>query len=103
MTAPHIINPAGLLNQALGDASPDLMRHLLSTVINSLLSAEADAVCGAEYGAVSPSGSTPATATGTASWTRAPALLTWPSRNCGPGRISRSGCWNGVNGPRPRS
>ena len=52
MTAPHIINPAGLLDQALGDASPDLMRHLLSTVINSLLSAEADAVCGAEYGAV---------------------------------------------------
>jgi len=54
MTAPHIINPAGLLDQALGDASPDLMRHLLSTVINSLLSAEADAVCGAEYGMASP-------------------------------------------------
>ncbi|WP_285561584.1 transposase, partial [Actinoplanes regularis] len=50
----HIIDPAGLLGQALTDASPDLMRHLLSTVINSLLSAEADAVCGAEYGAVSP-------------------------------------------------
>jgi hypothetical protein len=28
MTAPPIINPAGLLDQALGDASPDLMRHL---------------------------------------------------------------------------
>jgi transposase-like protein len=54
MTAPHIINPAGLLDQALGDASPDLMRHLLSTVINSLLSAEADQVCGAEYGMASP-------------------------------------------------
>ncbi len=54
MTAPHIINPAGLLDQALGDASPDLMRHLLSTVINSLLSAEADQVCGAEYGMSSP-------------------------------------------------
>jgi putative transposase len=54
MTAPHIIDPAGLLGQALGDASPDLMRHLLSTVINSLLSAEADAVCGAEYGTSSP-------------------------------------------------
>ncbi|GAA1531896.1 hypothetical protein GCM10009827_057060 [Dactylosporangium maewongense] len=38
MTAPHIIDPAGLLGQALGDASPDLMRHLLSTVINALLS-----------------------------------------------------------------
>jgi transposase-like protein len=54
MTAPHIINPASLLDQALGDASPDLMRHLLSTVINSLLSADADAVCGAEYGTASP-------------------------------------------------
>jgi transposase-like protein len=54
MTAPHIINPAGLLDQALGDASPDLMRRLLSTVINSLLSADADAICGAEYGTASP-------------------------------------------------
>jgi hypothetical protein len=42
--------PARLLDQALSDASPDLMRRLLSTVINALLSAEADAVCGAEWG-----------------------------------------------------
>jgi len=40
--------------QLQSDASPDLMRHLLSTVINALLSAEADAVCGAEYGQASP-------------------------------------------------
>ena len=54
MTAPHIVDPARLLGQALGDASPDLMRHLLGTVINALLSAEADAVCGAEWGQASP-------------------------------------------------
>jgi len=54
MTAPHIVDPARLLDQAVSDASPDLMRHLLSTVINALLSAEADAVCGAEYGTPSP-------------------------------------------------
>jgi putative transposase len=54
MTAPHILNPARLLDQALSDASPDLMRHLLSTVINALLSADADAVCGAEWGQASP-------------------------------------------------
>ncbi len=54
MTAPHMIDPGRMLGQALGDASPDLMRHLLGTVINSLLSADADAVCGAEYGTVSP-------------------------------------------------
>lgn len=50
MTAPHILNPAQVLNNALSDASPDLMRNLLQTMINALLSAEADAVCGAEYG-----------------------------------------------------
>ena len=54
MTAPHIVDPARLLNQAVSDASPDLMRQLLGTVINALVSAEADAVCGAEYGSVSP-------------------------------------------------
>ena len=50
MTAPHIVDPERLLGEALSQASPDLMRSLLQTVINSLLSAEADAVCGAEYG-----------------------------------------------------
>jgi transposase-like protein len=49
-----MIDPARMLGQALSDASPDLMRHLLGTVINSLLSADADAVCGAEYGVASP-------------------------------------------------
>ena len=50
MTAPHIVDPAGLLGEALSEASPDLMRSLLQTVINSLLSADADAVVGAEWG-----------------------------------------------------
>ena len=54
MTAPYSLNPAALLEKGLSDASPDLMRHLLTTVINALLSAEADAVCGAEYGLASP-------------------------------------------------
>ena len=54
MTAPHIVDPERLLGEALSQASPDLLRSLLQTVINSLLSAEADAVCGAEYGQASP-------------------------------------------------
>jgi transposase-like protein len=54
MTAPHILNPVALLEKGLSEASPDLMRTLLATVINALLSADADAVCGAEYGQPSP-------------------------------------------------
>ncbi|UTT61272.1 IS256 family transposase [Cellulosimicrobium cellulans] len=50
MTAPAIVDPAGLLGEALAEASPDLMRSLLQTVINALLSADADAVVGAEWG-----------------------------------------------------
>ena len=54
MTVRSIIDPAHLLEEQLAQASPDLLRELLGTFINTLLSAEADAVCGAEYGVVSP-------------------------------------------------
>lgn len=54
MTAPHIVDPARLLGEALAEASPDLMRDLLQTMINALLCADADAVVGAEYGRPSP-------------------------------------------------
>src|SRR3954468_1251860 len=43
----------GQQQQLLEQASPDLLRELLGTFINTLLSAEADVVCGAEYGTVS--------------------------------------------------
>ena len=42
MTALHIVDPASVLAEALTDASPDLMRSLLQTTINTLLSADAD-------------------------------------------------------------
>ena len=54
MTAPHLIDPAGMLGQALSQASPDLMRSLLQHVIHALLSAEADTVCGAQWGQQDP-------------------------------------------------
>ena len=54
MTVRSSIDPARLLEEQLAQASPDLLRELLQTFINTLLSAEADAVCGAEYGMASP-------------------------------------------------
>lgn len=54
MTAPHIVDPSGLLVEALADASPDLMRSLLQAMINALLSEHADAVVGAEWGRPAP-------------------------------------------------
>jgi transposase-like protein len=54
MTVRSSIDPARLLEEQLAQASPDLLRELLATFINTLLSAEADAVCGADYGMASP-------------------------------------------------
>src|SRR3954452_4951407 len=54
MTVRSSIDHARLLEEQLAQASPDLLRELLGTFINTLLSAEADAVCGAEYGTTSP-------------------------------------------------
>ncbi len=50
MTASPSIDPARFLHDELAQASPDLMRHMLTSFVNALLSAQADAVCGAEYG-----------------------------------------------------
>ena len=54
MTANTSIDPALFLHEQLSQASPDLMRELLGTFVNALLSAQADSVCGAEYGVRSP-------------------------------------------------
>jgi putative transposase len=54
MTAGPSIDPAHFLHEHLAQASPDLMRELLTTFVNALLSADADAVCGAAYNARTP-------------------------------------------------
>jgi transposase-like protein len=49
-----MVDPGGLPGDALAQASPDLMRSPLQSIINALLSADADTVVGAEYGRPSP-------------------------------------------------
>ncbi len=50
MTVPASIDPARLLSEHLERAEPDLLRAMLKTFIDTLMGAEADAVCGAPYG-----------------------------------------------------
>jgi putative transposase len=54
MTVTPSIDSARLLEEQLAQASPDLLRELLTTFVNTLMSADADAVCGAAYGQTSP-------------------------------------------------
>lgn len=50
MTSYNLIEPEKFLADQLATASPDLLRSMLSTFIQALMAAEADTVCGAEYG-----------------------------------------------------
>lgn len=50
MTDIQRIDPSRLLGDQLAAASPDLLRNLLSTFVQTLMSAEADTACGAGYG-----------------------------------------------------
>lgn len=50
MTSVQPIDPTKLLSDQLAGASPDLLRNLLSTFVQTIMSAEADALCGAGYG-----------------------------------------------------
>src|ERR687890_836969 len=54
MTAPKSVDPAGLWREQIESASPDLLRAMVKTFADALMSAEADAVCGAGYGERSP-------------------------------------------------
>ena len=90
MTAPSSIDPTRFLHEQLDQASPDLLRQMLATFINTLMSAEADAICGAPYGQPARTGATCATATGTATLTPGRAPWTWRSRSCGRAPTSRT-------------
>ena len=50
MTTAHDIELGRLVEDRLTGASPDLLRELLSMFIDALMSAEADVLCGADYG-----------------------------------------------------
>jgi putative transposase len=50
MTAPKSVDPAGFLREQVESASPDLLRAMVKTFADALMSAEADALCGAPYG-----------------------------------------------------
>jgi putative transposase len=54
MAARPSVDVSGWLDTQLAQASPDLLRAMLKTFAEALMSAEADAVCGAAYGQRSP-------------------------------------------------
>ena len=100
MTAEPIIDPDVFLHEQLAQASPDLMREMLATFLNALLSAQADTVLSADTATARRSGATAATATSTVTSTPASEPSTWRSRSYGRGPTSRTGCCSGGGAAR---
>ena len=50
MAASESVNPVACLREQIAGASPDLLRAMVKTFAEALMSAEADAICGAGYG-----------------------------------------------------
>ena len=50
MTAPDSVPFAALLEENLASASPDLLRAMVKTFAEAMMSADADRACGADYG-----------------------------------------------------
>ena len=53
MTAPNSVPLHALTEENLASASPDLLRQMVKAFADALMSADADTLCGAEYGQVS--------------------------------------------------
>src|SRR4051794_39326514 len=96
------IDPARMLEEQLAQASPDLLRELLGSFINTLLSAEADAVCGVEYGTVSAERSNRRNGYRHCDFDTALGPWTGRSPSCGRALISPSGSWSAASGPSER-
>src|SRR4051794_917115 len=96
---PNSIDLPAFMAVHLQRAEPDLLRSMLATFVQALMSAEADAICGAPTAPDPRSGPTPATAIGPATSTPAPAACRSPSPSCGRAATSRTGCSSGAVGP----
>jgi hypothetical protein len=100
MAAAPSIDPARFLHEHLAQASPDLLRSLLTTMIDTLMSAEADAVCGAGHGERSGARVNHRNGYRHRDFDTARARWMWPSRSCVRAATSRIGCSSVAAAPK---
>jgi len=96
MTAVPSIDMSVWVDEHLGQASPDLLRNMVKTFAGAMMSAEADAVCGAAYGTVSDDRVNYRNGYRLRDWDTRVGTVHCRSRGCGRGRIClgcRRGGW----------
>jgi putative transposase len=97
MTNHHPIDVEKLLADQLASASPALLRALLSTFIHALMSAEADALCGAGYGERSEQRSNRRNGYRHRDFDTRAGTIDVAIPKLRSGSFSRTGCWPGAS------
>lgn len=99
MTASTNIDMFEWIHGQLDQASPDLLRSMVQSFAEALMSADADGVCGAEFGARSADRTNSRNGYRTRPWDTRAGTIDLATPSSVRGRISLSGCSTGVAGP----
>ena len=102
MAASDSVDVAGWLHERLAATSPDLLREMVKTFAEALMSAEADAVCGAPYGARDEGRVNRRNGYRSREWDTRAGTIDLAIPKLRSARTSRSGCSSGAGGPRRR-
>ncbi len=102
MEVPNNMDALNCLRKHLDEDGSDLLREMVRTFAERLMSAEIQAICNADYGEVTPSGSTAATGTGLGTSTPESARSSSPSPSSATTAITRPGCSSHAGGPSGR-
>ncbi len=101
MAATPSIDMSGWLSEQLAQASPDLLREMITTFAQALMGAEADAVCGAPFGVRSPERSNTRNGYRPREWDTRAGTIGLAIPKLRQGSYSPIGCWSATAGPRP--
>lgn len=96
------VDRASLVRENLESASPDVLRQLVQTFAEALMSAEADAACGALYGQRSEQRTNRRNGYRRREWDTRAGTVELAIPKLRTGRTSLSGCWNGAVGSSRR-
>jgi putative transposase len=96
------VDLARLLGGKLGQASPDLLRAMVTTFAEALMGAEAGAICGAPYGQPSEDRVNYRNGYRDRRWDTRAGTIELAIPGCGRAATSPTGCWSGAAGPSKR-
>ena len=99
MTVNPSIDPARFLAEHLERAEPDLLRSMVMTFVEALMGAEADALCGAPYGARTQERVNSRNGYRARTWDTRTGSMEVAIPKLRQGRTSRTGSWSGAGAP----